>query len=78
MLEHLQREGDNGSMLNDLFKKIESIHDPCNRNVMIFLFDRSEGQVADFFHGQRWTYVWESLKKRAVFHHIPPVPAPEH
>ncbi|MBB5265621.1 SpoVK/Ycf46/Vps4 family AAA+-type ATPase [Catenibacillus scindens] len=77
MLEHLQREGDNGSMLNDLFKKIESIHDPCNRNVMIFLFDRSEGQVADFFHGQRWTYVWESLKKRAVFHHIPPVPAPE-
>ena len=77
LLESLQREGDDGSMLNDLFKKIESINNIRNRNVMIFLFDRSEAGAADFFHGQKWTYVWESLKTRAVFHHIQPPSAEE-
>ncbi len=77
LLENLQREGDGGSMLNDLFRKIESINDIRNRNVMILLFDRSESGAAEFFHGQKWTYVWESLKARAVFHHIPPPSAQE-
>ena len=73
MLENMQTGTDSGAMLNNLFHQISNIHDPTNRNLMILLFNRRESAVADFFHGQKWDYVWKSIREHSVFHRIPPV-----